>query len=142
MRVHELAKELNTNSKELIEKLKTLNIEVKNHMTVLEEDTIEKVSKLYGKEEPSKKGNEGKSMQNETKNPTKKKKDEPRIIRREIVRVEEPIEEKKPEEPIGFIEELKPKKAANPEQFRRNDDNQRKKAPIPSIKDLFKKPAV
>jgi len=139
-KVYELAKELNTNSKELIEKLKTLNIEVKSHMTVLEDDAVEKVSKLYGKEEPSKKGNEGKSMQNETKNPTKKKKDEPRIIRREIVRVEETVEEKKPEEPIGFIEELKPKKAANPEQFRRNEDNQRKKAPIPSIKDLFKKP--
>jgi len=39
-RVHELAKELKLTSKELMDKLKTLNIEAKSHMSVLTEDNV------------------------------------------------------------------------------------------------------
>jgi len=40
-RVYEIAKELNTTSKRLMEKLAEINIEVKNHMSLLEEDQLE-----------------------------------------------------------------------------------------------------
>ncbi|WNF35418.1 translation initiation factor IF-2 [Bacillaceae bacterium IKA-2] len=43
MRVYEYAKEKNISSKEIIEKLKSLNIEVTNHMSVITEDTIKKL---------------------------------------------------------------------------------------------------
>jgi len=41
IRVYELAKELNTTSKRLMEKLAEINIEVKNHMSLLEEKDLE-----------------------------------------------------------------------------------------------------
>ncbi len=41
MRIYELAKELNIDSKELIEKLKTLNFSVKNHMSSVDKDTAD-----------------------------------------------------------------------------------------------------
>jgi translation initiation factor IF-2 len=40
MRVHELAKELNVHSKDLLEKLHALNVEVKNHMAALTEEQV------------------------------------------------------------------------------------------------------
>lgn len=57
MRVHELAKKVGLDSKTLIEKLKKLNIDVKNHMSSLENDVVEKVvSQLESKkQEPVKK---------------------------------------------------------------------------------------
>ncbi|MCM8774192.1 MAG: translation initiation factor IF-2, partial [Candidatus Omnitrophica bacterium] len=41
MRIHELAKSLNIDSKELIEKLKALNFPVKSHMSTVDEETAE-----------------------------------------------------------------------------------------------------
>ena len=41
MRVHELAKELGIDSKELITKLKALNFPVKNHMSSIDDDATE-----------------------------------------------------------------------------------------------------
>jgi translation initiation factor IF-2 len=43
VKVHELAKELKVTSKELIEKLKALHIDVKSHMSVLTDDHVRKV---------------------------------------------------------------------------------------------------
>ena len=45
MRVHELAKELGLNSKELIQKLSKLGVSVKSHMSSLDTDTVTKVKK-------------------------------------------------------------------------------------------------
>ncbi len=52
MRVHELAKELGMENKELIDILKTKNIEVKNHMSTLEEDVAEKIRKEAAGKKP------------------------------------------------------------------------------------------
>lgn len=41
MRIYELAKQLDIDSKKLIEKLKSLNFPVKNHMSVVDKDTAE-----------------------------------------------------------------------------------------------------
>ena len=47
MRVHELAKELNLSSKELMDKIHAvLNIDAKNHMAALSEDQVASVRKL------------------------------------------------------------------------------------------------
>lgn len=43
MKVHELAKEMNTTSKELLEKINKLGIDVKSHMSVLSDADIEKI---------------------------------------------------------------------------------------------------
>ncbi len=41
MRIHELAKELNMDSKELVKRLKALNFPVKNHMSSVDDETAE-----------------------------------------------------------------------------------------------------
>ncbi|MFK2825036.1 translation initiation factor IF-2 [Bacillus sp. B190/17] len=46
-RVHEYAKEKNVSSKVVIEKLKGLNVEVSNHMTVIDEEAIQKLEKSF-----------------------------------------------------------------------------------------------
>ena len=46
MRVHQLAKELDLTSKELLPHLKKLGVEVKNHMSALSEDDVERVKNL------------------------------------------------------------------------------------------------
>ncbi len=53
MRVYEYAKEKNISSKEIIEKLKSLNVEVANHMSVITEEDIKKLEEP--KEETPKK---------------------------------------------------------------------------------------
>ncbi|PHJ38915.1 hypothetical protein P378_06290 [Desulforamulus profundi] len=48
-RVHELAKELNIENKDLINKLVEMGISVKSHMSALEDNDIQKVVMEYGK---------------------------------------------------------------------------------------------
>ncbi len=48
MRIHELAKELNIDSKELIKKLKLLNFHVKNHMSSVDKDTADIIKQEVG----------------------------------------------------------------------------------------------
>ena len=47
MRVYEYAKKLNLSSKEVIIKLKEMNIEVSNHMTTIEDDAVKKLDNIY-----------------------------------------------------------------------------------------------
>lgn len=51
IRVYELAKELSITSKELIEKLKELDIKVGNHMSTLDEETVEILKELFTEKE-------------------------------------------------------------------------------------------
>ncbi|WP_456271507.1 translation initiation factor IF-2 [Bacillus sp. AK031] len=48
VRIYEYAKKHNVSSKDVISKLKEMNIEVSNHMTTLEDDTVKKLDKSYG----------------------------------------------------------------------------------------------
>lgn len=48
-RVYEVAKQLDITSKELIEKLYDLGVEIKNHMSTIEEKDLEVILELYGK---------------------------------------------------------------------------------------------
>lgn len=54
MRVHELAKELGMDNKELMDILEKKNIEVKSHMSSLEENVVEEIKKEAGKKEQKK----------------------------------------------------------------------------------------
>ena len=47
MRVYEYAKKFNISSKEVIVKLKEMNIEVSNHMTTIEDDAVKKLDNIY-----------------------------------------------------------------------------------------------
>ena len=85
MKVHELAKELNMTSKELMDKLIKLNYNVKSHLSTLEEDEVEKIKKQL-KENNFNSASNGK---NEKDIPKKEKKPiAPVIIRREVTRIE------------------------------------------------------
>ena len=44
LRVHEYAKQINVSSKDVINKLKEMNIEVTNHMTALDDSTVNKLN--------------------------------------------------------------------------------------------------
>lgn len=65
MRVYEYAKKQNVSSKDVIHKLKEMNIEVNNHMTMLEADVVEKLDHQYrpntGKKTGEKRKRKGKS---------------------------------------------------------------------------------
>ena len=57
--MHELAKKLNVNSKEVIEKAETLGIKVKSHLSTITNEEAEKLQNQWGKRkkksEPKKK---------------------------------------------------------------------------------------
>ena len=80
MKVHELAKELNMQSKELIDKLIELKYNVKSHLSTLEPDEVEKIKKQLNKN----------GAPTDSKNGVAKKEKKPIapvIIRREVTRV-------------------------------------------------------
>ena len=54
MRVYEYAKKFNLSSKEIIVKLKEMNIEVSNHMTTIEDDAVKKLDSIYNNKANSK----------------------------------------------------------------------------------------
>ncbi|MBR3134318.1 MAG: translation initiation factor IF-2 [Clostridia bacterium] len=98
-KVYELAKELDINSKELISIAKKLGIELKSHLSTLEDNDVEKIKNSANKKENTK--------------PPKKEKEDIKttgqvIIRRKVIVDEEDI--KKQEQPksskegIGFTE--------------------------------------
>jgi len=92
MKVHELAKELNLTSKEVIERANELGINLKSHLSSLEEGDIEKI-----------KGNLGKVKAVETKKvkeaPKKEKQETaPVIIRRAVIISDDEINKKEEEE--------------------------------------------
>ena len=67
IRVHELAKELNIGSKELITLLmEEFGVEVKNHMSTIEDEDAALIKELYaGKSEVSVEGSEPKTIVDE-----------------------------------------------------------------------------
>ena len=103
MRVHQLAKELDLTSKELLPHLKKLGVEAKNHMSSLSEDDVERLKNLLNPPSAEK-------IVEERIKPT--------IIRRRRKVVEEPPveekveEEKKGEETPLTAEEVTPSKEA------------------------------
>ncbi len=52
MRVHELAKELNMNNKDLIDRIVKLGIQVKNHMSTLTDSAVQKIRQQFAEQRP------------------------------------------------------------------------------------------
>ena len=102
--MHELAKKLKTNSKEVMDKAKELGIAIKSHLSTITSEEAEKIAKSMGKVEKEKK---------ETKKEIVS--DEPVIMRRTVIINDE--DEKKVSEPkskakksdVGFIEKSRNK---------------------------------
>ena len=114
IKIHEIAKKLGLTSKEVLEKAKSLNFDVKSHLSAV---TDEEAKKL---EEELKKNNKGDQRNKTTKKQqTANKKDEPVIIRREVIISDEEIVKKEEEEKqkrqkerekqLGFVERNKNK---------------------------------
>lgn len=78
IRVHALAKEIGISSKELISKLSELNIDVKNHMSNIVDDDIDKVRNIYMKKSGAndKKTEGEKIIKSDIKNSVKEKKEQ------------------------------------------------------------------
>lgn len=103
LKIHEIAKELGISSKDVMEKAKSIGIEVTSHLSSVEEDIAAKIRKEFGKKadgKPEKKDEQKKETKKETA---------PVIIRREvIVSEEEEKKEAKPEkshrQDVGFVE--------------------------------------
>ncbi|WP_433749846.1 translation initiation factor IF-2 [Falsibacillus pallidus] len=70
MRIYEYAKKHNVSSKDIISKLKDMNIEVSNHMTTLDDDVLVKLDSMYNVKKDSGKG-ESKPAPSNAKNQPK-----------------------------------------------------------------------
>ncbi|MDD4067192.1 MAG: translation initiation factor IF-2, partial [Clostridia bacterium] len=135
MKVHELAKELDINAKDLLEKIKSLGYEVKSHLSVIDDDIISAVKKSN----VSLKTKTVKDDIKEEKNMTTKKEKNinPIIIRREVQVVnQEPKEIKKEFQKKEEIGVVKRKSERDYNIINRN----KQKTQVGSIADLFKKP--
>ncbi len=101
IKIHELAKKLNVNSKEVMEQAGKLGIEVKSHLSTISNEEAEKITN---------------SMKKNEKNETKKEvvSDEPVIMRRTVIindeqekKEEKKTSQRKPE--VGFVEKNRKK---------------------------------
>ena len=98
IKIHEIAKKLDLTSKEVIERAKELGIEVKSHLSAIEEKEAEKIEKSFEKvntKKTEKKQTENKGAKQQEK---KMKNDGPVIIRREVIISEEEMMKKEEEE--------------------------------------------
>ena len=115
IKLYELAKEMDIPSKDLLERVKKIGIELKSHLSVISDEEAQKIKKAFNKEngaEASKK--ENKTSASEKKQEDKSKKDSPVIIRREVIIQDEPKKEniketKKEENKNPFVQRNKNK---------------------------------
>ena len=103
IKIHEIAKKLNLTSKEVLETAKKLNIDVKSHLSGVEEEEAKKIEKALTKKEGVRKEKETKPKAKEEKAPV--------IIRREVIIAEDEPEKKKEKvkkeekkNNVGFVE--------------------------------------
>ena len=110
IKMYELAKELNLTSKEILEKANELGIEVKSHMSAIDDSDADKIRKKYSKIETKQEKNTKKEEKSAKK---EEKKQTPVIIRREVIITEEEQKENKTkhienrEKQVGFVERNK-----------------------------------
>ena len=104
IKIHELAKKLDVNSKLVVEKAQSLGMNVKSHLSTITTEEAEKITKAMGKAEKEK---------NEPKKEVTSK--QPVIMRRTVIideeeekkEAEKKSKEKKPD--IGFVEKQRKK---------------------------------
>ncbi len=112
VKIHELAKELNKTSKEVLEKAQELQIEAKSHLSSIDEKEAEKIKNVFSTATSPKK-EKGNKQDKEAKH-EKEKTTGPVIIRRNVIISDEELAKKEEEEKrkrqsqkkenIGFVE--------------------------------------
>ncbi|MBO5479409.1 MAG: translation initiation factor IF-2 [Clostridia bacterium] len=111
IKIHEIAKELDLTSKEVIERAVKLGIDVKNHMSSVDDELAKKIKESF----KIKKVEENKKVDTVPEKKEKKiKQDAPVIIRREVIVSEEELARREEEEKkkkmeakrkeVGFVE--------------------------------------
>lgn len=98
IKIHEIAKKLGVNSKDVLEKAQELGLDVKTHMSSVDESETKKI--------------EAKFSNNTTKKEVREKRDNPVIIRREVIMTDSDAtkkeeikkEQTKRDRDVGFIE--------------------------------------
>ncbi len=116
IKIHEIAKKLGLTSKEVLEVANNLNLNVKSHLSGVEEDDAKKIEETLKEKKANKEENT--KVQEKKKEPKKEQKKEekaPVIIRREVIiakdeqepKKEEIKKEEKKENSIGFVERKK-----------------------------------
>ena len=104
MKIHEIAKELDLTSKEVLKRAEELGIEVKSHMSSVEDEQINKIKESFKVK---------KVEENKKKNATQEKKaknakqETPVIIRREVIVSEEELARREEEEKKRKMEQKK-----------------------------------
>lgn len=107
IKIHELAKKLNVNSKQIIETANELGIIAKSHLSSIEEEQGEKIEKALSKDgkQQTAKNNKKENIDNN------KKESKPVIIRREVIITDNQTEEleqnqksEQKKQEVGFVE--------------------------------------
>ena len=96
VKIHELAKELNKTSKEVLEKAQKLQIEAKSHLSSIDEKEAEKIKNVFSTATSPKK-EKGNKQDKEAKH-EKEKTTGPVIIRRNVIISDEELAKKEEEE--------------------------------------------
>ncbi len=124
IKIHEIAKKIGLTSKEIIEKANELGINVKSHLSSIEDEQAEKIEKSLANKKESKKNDKDKNQGKEkskskddkkdSSKDKKKQQETPVIIRREVIVSEAEPEEKSNKKQenknnIGFVERNKNK---------------------------------
>ena len=116
IKIHELAKKLNKSSKEILDLATKLGIEVKSHLSTIEDKDVKRIEKEMANKKSEKNNNVQTQKQEEPKK--EKANSTPVIIRREVIISDEEIarreqekkeREQKARKDIGFVERNKNK---------------------------------
>ena len=102
IKIHEIAKKLDLTSKDIIERATKLGIDVKNHLSSVEEDIAKKIEESFGKKVNQTRKREEVMGEKKSK---KESKETPVIIRREVIISEEEMAKREEEEKKKKIEE-------------------------------------
>ena len=113
MKVHELAKELGLTSKDIIAKASELGVELKSHLSAIEDNDVAKIRAGIGKKsDPVKEEKKADKKVEQKEKKENKKESTPVIIRREVIisdeeqakKEEEKRKQKEHEKQVGFVE--------------------------------------
>lgn len=109
IKIYDIAKKLNLTSKEVLEVAKKLNINVKSHLSGIEEEEAKRIEDDINKKENKK---QKKEIVKKEKIGTKKEEKAPVIIRREVIisqeaeqtKKKEPVKKENKKNNVGFVE--------------------------------------
>ena len=109
IKIYDIAKKLNLTSKEVLEVAKKLNINVKSHLSGIEEEETKRIEDDINKKENKK---QEKEIVKKEKIGTKKEEKAPVIIRREVIisqeaeqtKKKEPVKKENKKNNVGFVE--------------------------------------